>query len=252
MSIRPTWRRWFEDFQKSVDALALRQIDLGDADKAELKSTALALFARLYSELETALVLVDAKRELAFRNACRSVIDCALHLYAAETDPNYLARLKEDDEHSRRSRAKRHLAANEGRLAKESASVLNGFIKRMQGPKQRLQVSEIDSPMPRLNHIYREISADALHVSWTSLHRHVVKGKNGDVRLTFEPKVTREELEESASILAFSLLAAMRSLLIILPEIGETYNLPTLFESYKKIYKTGLRKYSHVNSDSRT
>ncbi|WP_044552188.1 hypothetical protein [Mesorhizobium japonicum] len=60
-----------------------------EADKAELKSTALALFGRLQSELDSALVLIDARRELAFRNACRSVIDCALHLYAAETDPQY-------------------------------------------------------------------------------------------------------------------------------------------------------------------
>lgn len=242
MPIRPTWRRWFGDFQKSIEDLALRKIDLLDADKAELKSTALALFGRLHSEFDSALVLIDAQRELAFRNACRSVIDCALHLYAAETDPKYLTRLKEDDEHSRRSRAKRHLAVNEGRLPREHASILNGFIRRMEGPKQRLQVSEIDSPVPRLSHVYREISADASHVSWTSLHRHVFKDKDGDVRLTLEPKVGRDELEEAASTLALSLLFAMRSLLIILPEIAVTYNLQGLFRKYKKIYRSGFRK----------
>ncbi|BCG97198.1 MULTISPECIES: hypothetical protein [unclassified Mesorhizobium] len=241
MPIRPTWRRWFSDFQQSVEALALQDVDLLDDDKAELKSTALALFGRLQSELDSALVLIDARRELAFRNACRSVIDCALHLYAAETDAQYLTRLKEDDEQSRRSRAKRHLAVNEGRLPKEQASILNGFIKRMHGPKQRLLVSEIDSPVPRLSHVYREISADALHVSWTSLHRHVFKNKDGDVQLALEPKVSRDELEEAASALALSVLFAMRSLLIILPEIAVTYNLHGMFAKYKKIDKRGLK-----------
>ncbi|UVK50207.1 hypothetical protein DBIPINDM_007512 (plasmid) [Mesorhizobium sp. AR02] len=192
-------------------------------------------------------MLIDARRELAFRNACRSVIDCALHLYAAETDPQYLTRLKEDDEHSRRSRAKRHLAVNEGRLPKDQASVLNGFIKRMHGPKQRLQVSDIDSPVPRLSHVYREISADALHVSWTSLHRHVFKDKDGHVHLTLEPKVERDELEEAASSLALSLLFAMRSLLIILPEISVTHNLQGMFMKYKNTYKRGLRMLHNIN-----
>lgn len=62
LPIRPTWRRWFGDFQKSVEALALQDIDLLEADKAELKSTALALFGRLQSELDSALVLIDARR----------------------------------------------------------------------------------------------------------------------------------------------------------------------------------------------
>ncbi|WP_157866237.1 hypothetical protein [Mesorhizobium japonicum] len=102
-------------------------------------------------------------------------------------------------------------------------------------------MSDIDSPVPRLSHVYREISADALHVSWTSLHRHVFTDKDGDVQLTLEPKVGRDELEEAASTLALSLLFAMRSLLIILPEISVTYNLQGMFVKYKKIYKRGLQ-----------
>jgi hypothetical protein len=57
-----------------------------------------------------------------------------------------------------------------------------------------------------------------------------------------EAKVSEDEMEESASILAFSGLVATKSLLEIVPELDERYDLQAIFESYKPVYLDGKEK----------
>lgn len=159
MPIRPAWHEWFVDFAKAADGLQLAKVSFAFSDKADLKSVVLALYARLLSELATGMVLLDAKRDLAIRSTCRSIIECGLHLEMAETDPTYLKRLKEDDDASRRSRAIRFRTKNPN-LAKGADKTLNDFIQSMPSKIKKLQLSEHDSALPRLSHSYRELSAD--------------------------------------------------------------------------------------------
>lgn len=240
MPIRPEWRAWLGHFESSVAAIKLHKIDLHDAADAEQKSAALALFARMQSELSTAIILADAGRDLAFRMHCRSAVECALHLFLAETDASYLARLRADDTVSRKSRAKKYIASTKGQLAKEAEKSLQVFIQANAGTNGKLVISEIETPFPRMTHVYREISADATHVTWTSLLRHVDDSEPGWIQLRIEPKLTEEELEEAASILAFAGLSSIKSLGEILPQFNERYDLVAMFDSYKPIYRSGL------------
>ncbi|MBZ9698187.1 MULTISPECIES: hypothetical protein [unclassified Mesorhizobium] len=242
MPIREVWRDWFGEFLRSVNSLELDKVDLYDTERAEKKSAALALLARLLSETQSALVLVDAGRDLAFRSTCRSAIECSLHLFLAETEDGYIDLLRSDDEVSRRSRAKKFMANGAGKLAKEAEKHLQEFLRRSAGAKGKFQISDIQTPFPRQTHVYREISADSAHVTWTSLVRHLQEIRPGWIELKIEPSVTESELEEAASILAFSLLSGMRSLLNLVPVLEDKCNLEAIFEAYKTIYLSGKPK----------
>ncbi|MER9712738.1 hypothetical protein NKJ13_21080 [Mesorhizobium sp. M0174] len=241
MSIRPAWRKWLAEFADASDRLQLTGISLAFSEEAQRKSVVLALYARIRSELATALVLVDAKRDLAFRGTCRGIIECALHLEMAETDPTYLNRLKDDDDASRRSRAIRFRTKNPT-LAKEADKTLSDFIQRLTNQKNKLQVSELDSALPRLTHSYRELSADTVHVSLTSIQRHVVPDKKGIDRLRIEPKFDAYDLEDAASLMALSLLNATRILLVLVPEITSAVGFRALHKRYVSLYRQGIQK----------
>ncbi|THF58193.1 hypothetical protein [Ollibium composti] len=242
MSMRSAWRRWLGQFEQSLDQLAISTIDVSHFDDAERRSVTLALFARFRAELRAALTLADAGHDMAFRSYCRSAIECALHLLHGEAQGNYLEQLRMDDTVSRRSRAKTFLKNSHGRLAANATESLEKFLRDSAGAKGKLLISEIETPFPRLNHVYREISADSAHVTWTSLHRQVNQTKIGWISVEVEAKVSEDEMEESASILAFSGLVATKSLLEIVPELDERYDLQAIFESYKPVYLDGKEK----------
>ncbi|MER9951852.1 hypothetical protein [Mesorhizobium sp. M0047] len=130
MTVRRAWHKWLVDFAEVANRLQLAKRSLALSDHERRKSVVLALYARLLSELTTALILAETKRDLAFRTTCRSIIECALHLEMAETDPTYLTRLKDDDDASRRSRAIR-FRSKSSTLTTEADKTLSDFIQRM-------------------------------------------------------------------------------------------------------------------------
>ncbi|KWV55162.1 hypothetical protein AS026_37970 [Rhizobium altiplani] len=249
MPIRPAWRKWFADFAEATDYLQITKVSLEFSDNADVKSVVLALYARLLSELITGLLLADAKRDIAFRSTCRSVIECSLHLEMAESDPTYLKRLKEDDDTSRRSRAIRFRTKNPN-LAKESDKTLSDFIKKVPAKSKKLQLSEHASVLPRLTHVYRELSADTLHVSLTSIDRHLMLGRNNVNRLRIEPKVDTEDMEDAASVMALALLNATRVLLSVVPEIKSAKGFHILQRRYVSLFRQGLPKLKKAATSS--
>jgi hypothetical protein len=199
--MRPAWQTWLKDFERSLDALNPSEMDVSDFEDAEHRSVALAIFARLRAELRAALALADAGRDTAFRSQCRSAIECALHLFHGEVERQYLEKLRSDDTVSRPSRAKSFLKHNRSGIPATTAQNLDGFLRDTANVKGKLVVSDIESPFPRLNHVYREISADAAHVTWTSLHRQIDQTRPGWITISVDPKVDAHEIEEAASIL---------------------------------------------------
>lgn len=249
MPIRPAWRKWLADFADAVARLHLTKVSLEFSEQGERKSVVLALYASICSELATALVVADAKRDFAFRTTCRAIIECALHLEMAETDPTYLKRLKDDDNASRRSRAIRFRSKNPA-LAKEADKTLSDFIQRLPKQQSKLQVSEIDTALPRLTHSYRELSADTVHVSLTSIQRHVAPDKEGIHRVRIEPRFDAHELEDAASLLALALLNATRILLSLVPEVSAAHGFHTLQKRYISLYRQGIRKLRRSEAKS--
>lgn len=233
---------WLGEFDQSLNELAISTLDVSDFDDAEHRSVALALFARFRAELCAALTLADAGHDMAFRSYCRSAIECALHLLHGAVQSDYLEQLRADDTVSRRSRAKTFLKNYRGKLRTDIREDLEKFLQDSARAKGRFLISEIETPFPRLNHVYREISADAAHVTWTSLHRHVDQTKPGWISVEAHAKVSDDQLEETASILAFSGLVATKSILQIMPELRDRYDLERQFESYKPIYMAGILK----------
>ncbi|MEH6953028.1 DUF5677 domain-containing protein (plasmid) [Nitrobacter sp. NHB1] len=207
----------------------------------------LALYARLRSELQTALVVIEAKRDLAFYSICRAIIECALHLEMAETDSTYLRRLKDDDIASRRSRAIRFRKKNPS-LAREADKTLSDFIESLPKRQSKLQVSEIDTALPRLTHSYRELSANIVHISLTSIQRHVVPDASGIDRLQIEPKIDHYELEDAASLMALSLLNGTRVLLTLVPEISSAEGFHVLHRRYVKLYQQGIQELRRADA----
>ncbi|RWC87687.1 MAG: hypothetical protein EOS72_20245 [Mesorhizobium sp.] len=69
-----------------------------------------------------------------------------------------------------------------------------------------------------------------------------MKIRPGWIELKIEPSIAESELEEAASILAFSLLSGMKSLLNLVPALEDKFDLETIFEGYKKIYLSGKPK----------
>ncbi|TPM34681.1 hypothetical protein [Mesorhizobium sp. B2-3-4] len=237
--MRSAWRTWLGNFDQSLEQLGVSTIDVGGFEDAERRSVALALFARLRAELRAALTLADAGHDMAFRSYCRSAIECALHLYHGEVNASYLEQLHTDDTVSRRSRAKTFLKNAPGGLPADARQSLEKFLQDSSKAKGKLLVSEIETPFPRLNHVYREISADAAHVTWTSLHRQLNQNKPGWTTVQIDAQVSTDEMEEAASILAFAGLVVVRSLLQIVPELKEQYDLEAMFRTYKPVYQAG-------------
>jgi hypothetical protein len=240
MPIRRAWHKWFADFAEAADRLQLARILIPFSNQERRNSVVLALYARLLNELTTALILVEAKRDLAFRTTCRSIIECALHLEIEETDPTYLTRLKDDDDASRRSRAIRYRSKS-STLTAEADKTLSDFIQRLPKQKSKLQISELDTALPRLTHSYRELSADTVHVSLTAIQRHVAPDKKGIDMLRIEPKFSSYDMEDAASLMALALINATRILLVLLPEVSPANGFSMLHRRYVSLYRQGIR-----------
>lgn len=240
MPVSKRWRLWLGEFAVAMDRLHVTKLSPAATASPLLNTALLAVYARLRSELETALILADAKRDMAFRNACRSIIECALHIEMADGDPTYIDRLTEDDNVSRKGRAARF--RKKQKLTPAADKTLSDFVLRLSDQKAKLQVSEYATVLPRLTHHYREISADTTHVSLTSIQRHVRPDRAGVDRLHIEPKFNWLEMEEASSLIALSLLNATRVLLVRMPEIQRTTYLADLQRRYRALYEKGLRK----------
>lgn len=143
------------------------------SDDPRALSAKFAIAARALTLIRSALVLLQNEEQLAFRIMARAIIECAMHMESACTTAEYLPILYDDDKASRISRGK--LLQKTTELSEEANRELQQFVMGDGEAKPKsLNIGELSkgSNFPRFQLFYRQISADAEHVTWTSLCRH--------------------------------------------------------------------------------
>jgi hypothetical protein len=218
-AISPAWLAWLADFERVSRRIAeTLTVSCDDDNAAERQSLRFALYARALTLVRTCRLLAEGDKLLDFRIHTRGVLECAMHLEALLNDPGHLDAWKKDDEASRRSRA-RAFVKRRPQLSPEDRNLLNEFIRDKRSTK-RLNASDL--PETRLSmfpHEFREISADAAHVSFSSLARHVRPGRDGVNQLIIDPALSAEELDHTMRVLALACLICTWLLIRGCPDI---------------------------------
>lgn len=115
---------------------AKRLADMDSFDQSEGHTETLfvkfALFARAVTLFDTAVVLAEHDKLFDLRRICREVLECAIHMDAAFRRDENLTLLKDDDDKSRRSRAKAFKERNT-ELDTESRGLLQEFLNEKKG-----------------------------------------------------------------------------------------------------------------------
>lgn len=133
----------------------------------------LRIAARALTLIRSALVLLQNEEQIAFRIMERGIIECAMYMESACTTDEYLPLLYDDDKASRISRGK--LLQKTTELFEGANSELQKFVMSDGRTKPKsLNIGDLSKGrnFPRFQVFYRQISADAEHVTWTSLCRH--------------------------------------------------------------------------------
>lgn len=222
-AVSPLWMSWLLDFRTAAHELIKKTTAKpSNEDATELQSMRFALYARALSLFDTACLLAQNDKLLNLRISCRGITECAIHMAASQSNPGYVKAVKDDDNASRRSRAKA-FSKRQVALDNETRELLEKFLKGEFGGAKRLQPSDLaaGSEFPRLAHVYREISADAAHVTYTSLVRHFSEDADGTVIFICDPALTAEELHETLTVIALSGLVCTFLLVRNLPNFSD-------------------------------
>ena len=222
-------------------------VDPQYGDDPRLQSAMLAIAARAFTLFRSALTLLQQGEQLGFRIIVRGVVECAMHMEAACSQPEYLKILLEDDKASRISRGKafQKIAVN---LIEASNRELQQFVMGDGTRPQSLNLGDFSksSDFPRYHHIYREISADAEHVTWTSLCRHPQEVPDG-VHLEIDPQLTDFEMFDTVSIMA---LAGMTCVKHLRESLGITQNeavFSALGHRCIELYRAGMDQFGEAD-----
>jgi hypothetical protein len=134
-----------------------------------------------------------------------------MYLIALDRDPDFVARMKEDDFKSRQSRAALHLNAKKFIGTEDVRQPLEEFVAQGQQGAKAIQAGTLveGSEFDRLYRSYRDISGDAAHVSLTALNRHYVENsKDGSANLIVHPELEGTEFLVTATELGVSMTIA--------------------------------------------
>jgi hypothetical protein len=246
LEVSADWLTWMEDFETVADELVRSMVARPSDADAELQSVRFALYGRALTHFGTAKLLAETNRLLDLRCVCRNVIECTMHMDAAEREGDYVQKLKDDEKASRRSRA-RAFARRQPPIDPEGRELLNEFLQRDIEGAKRLQPNDLakGSEFPRLAHVYREVSADAAHVSIASLERHFHDDANGTVEFNIDPSLTPEELHETITTIALSLLTCTLILVRNLTDFNDAVAFDRLL-SLQTRYKSLNRLAAHA------
>src|SRR6266436_457372 len=170
-AISPPWLSWLLDFRAAASELiSTATAEPSTEGDLELQSIRFALYARALTLFDTACLLAQNDKLLDIRNYCRGIVECAIHMAASQSHPGYVKAVKDDDKVSRRSRAK-SFSKCQAIVDRKISKLLNDFLGHDFSGMKQLKISDLAdySNFARLLHVYREISADAAHVTFTSL-----------------------------------------------------------------------------------
>ncbi|GGD11082.1 hypothetical protein [Aureimonas glaciei] len=219
------------------------------SDDPRALSAKFAIAARALTLIHSALVLLQNEEQLAFRIMARGIIECAMHMESACTTAEYLPILYDDDQASRISRGK--LLQKSTQLSEEANRELQQFVMAVGENKPKiLNIGELSkgSNFPRFQLFYRQISADAEHVTWTSLCRHPQETYDR-VTLELDPQLEDEEMFDTISLIA---LAAMTVVLHLRHSLEITQNeveFSALGRRYSELYHEGVAEFRGRHKD---
>ncbi|WP_235937994.1 DUF5677 domain-containing protein [Endobacterium cereale] len=215
--INEAWLQWMRDFRMAAAKLAdVDSFDAPEGEEPELLFVKFALFARALTLFDTALLLAEHDKVLDVRSTCRKVVECAIHMDAARRKPDYLQALKDDEAKSKWSRAKA-LKDMQTDLDAGSRKLLQEFLNDKKGAQLKPSDLSKDSQFPRMVHMYREISADTAHVTYSSLLRHRSFLADGTALFSLDPLLEEDELQETLNILGLAVLLCVFSLVRMIP-----------------------------------
>ncbi|NEJ97343.1 DUF5677 domain-containing protein [Rhizobium ruizarguesonis] len=245
------WIEWLVAFNDlSRGFIEKAAIDPPYGDDPRRQSAMLAIAARAFTLFRSALTLLQQGELLGFRILVRGIVECAMHMEAACFRPEYLQILLDDDKASRVSRGKafQKIAPN---LTEDSNRRLQQFVMGDGTKPQSLNLGDFSkgSDFPRYHHIYREISADAEHVTWTSLCRHPQELADR-VHLEIDPQLTDFEMFDTVSIMA---LAGMTCVKHLRESLGITQNeaeFSALGHRYIELYRCGIEELRRAEEES--
>lgn len=178
-------------------------------EELKLLATKLSLYARSLSLLQGCVLLIENDRQLDFRSHARGVIEASIYLIAVDRDPKLLAKMADDDLKSRHARASLHLSDPKLLVTHEVMVELEEFIAQGVKGLKYVELSNLlgGSDFERLYRTFRDISADASHVSATSLARHYSPDpETQTAAIVVNPAIDEFELLKTLIDLAMSML----------------------------------------------
>lgn len=210
------WLLWLSDVAAMAERLVQEEsVRAEKENELELISVKTALYARALSFLKGAILLIRNDLHLDFRAHVRAVIEVAIYMVALDRDPRLLGKMKDGNLKSFKSRARLRLNSKR-KMPDEARKLLEEFIAQGSTKLESVNVGEIaeDTAFQRLYHSYRDISADAAHVSISSLERHTPDSlEEGMFVLVVQPEFDDIDLYLTAVELGMAMMAATLNLM---------------------------------------
>jgi hypothetical protein len=239
MTIHTDWLEWMRDYRAAADRLIMEElIPVSSEDERELVAIKSALYARILSIFDGALLLIKQDHQLNFRIHSRGVIEATIVMLALDSDPKFVEQLKDDDWKSRQSRASLHLNASSLSVEPNVRKALEEFVSKGMQSARSIQLASLlsGSDFERLYRTYRDFSGDAAHVSITSLNRHYVeKPEDRTAVLVVNPELDVVDVNETATELGIATIIATYLLMKVKVQTELWSELQSLVERYKTL-----------------
>lgn len=204
------WFNWLRNYIEAADVFLQEEATpVETEEERELLAIKLSLYARSLSLLQGCLLLIENDRQLDFRSHARGIIEAAIYLIAIDRDATLIGKMADDDRKSRHARASLHLRDTKQTASDEVLAELEVFVAQGAKGLKYVELSELvtGGDFERLYRTFRDISADASHVSVTSLQRHYLPDpETQTATIIVNPLIGDYELLQTLVDLAVSML----------------------------------------------
>jgi hypothetical protein len=209
-SVPGEWLCWMKDIAAVLEEILQEDpIEVESEDNMLATRIKMAVFARVVTFFEGALLLAEHDRTLDMRAHARMVIESTIYMVALDRDAGVIEKMKDEDFKSRHSRAK--LNAEHITVDNDVRDALNEFLAASTKGIKPIEIGSLlnGNEFERLYRTYRNISADTAHVSMTSLDRHFIDGgETGIQTLVANPALDLESLQETLGEMGIATLVA--------------------------------------------
>jgi hypothetical protein len=238
------WLAWMRDYSQAAEKFVGEEaLSVSSPEEAELISIKMALYARALTLFQGALLLAEHDRQLDFRIHARGVIEATMFLLVLAKDPGFIEDMRNDDYKSRHSRATLQLKAMKASTDPEAWRLLREFASQSTKNIHGIRIGKSlrGSDFDRLYLAYRHISADATHVTLTSLNRHYVENLSENLAtLVLNPALDPFDLHISMTGLGISITIATLVVMKIKKKKTERWeDFQSLLNRYKALSNSG-------------